>query len=408
MEGSVVRIVISGQTYYPATNGQAVFTVRLAEGLARAGHPVMVVVPSDHVTSYSIIRNGVRVEGLSAAPLGASYPDAYLALLPAARVHQLFDEFRPDVVHIQDHYPLSRRVMMEGRQRGLPVAGTNHFLPANIIHYINKIPWTRPVVEHLLWWTMIQAYDKVDVVTTPTRTAASILKAQGLGVPVFPISCGVDLSKFRPMPDLDRGAVRREFGLDVHKTLFIYLGRVDQEKRLDVLLDALALLSRSDIQLAIVGTGRYDAVMHERAGELGLLGQGRVVFTGRVTGEALPPLLNSADIFAMPSEAELQSIATLEAMATGLPVLAANANALPELVHSGVNGYLFTPGDPQDAARRMAQLADAPADWPAMGRASRAMVRRHSLTRTLRRYTDLYRGLTQRPWGGSRLFPHAQ
>lgn len=402
-----MRIIISGQTYFPAANGQAVFTVRLAEGLARAGHPVMVIVPSDHVTSYSTSRNGVRVEGLAAAPLGASYPDAYLALMPAARVRQLFDEFRPDVVHIQDHYPLSRRVMMEAHHRHLPVAGTNHFLPANIIHYINKLPWTRDLLERLLWWTMIEAYDQVDIVTTPTRTAANILRGKGLGVPVFPISCGVDLSKFRRLPSLHRDSVRAQFGLDPTKTLIMYLGRVDQEKKLNVLLEAFARTARMDLQLAVVGTGRYDEEIHELAEQLGLLADGRVVFTGRVAGEDLPRLLNAADIFAMPSEAELQSIATLEAMACGLPVLAADANALPELVTNGVNGYLFKPSDVDDAARRIIQLADVPESWAAMGRASRAKVRRHSLTMTLQRYLALYRNLVRHALYRPRLAPDA-
>jgi 1,2-diacylglycerol 3-alpha-glucosyltransferase len=390
-----VRIVISGQTYLPAANGQAVFTARLAEGLAQSGHAVMVVVPSDRVSSYSVVRNGVRVEGLAAAPLGASYPDAYLALMPAARVRQLFDEFKPDVVHIQDHYPLSRRVMMEAQHRHLPVAGTNHFLPANIIHYINKVPWTRDLVERLLWWTMIQAYEKVDVVTTPTRTAASILRGKGLDVPVFPISCGVDLSRFRPMLGLDRAGVRAAFGLDPASILIMFVGRVDQEKRVDLLLEAVSRLHRQDIQLAVVGTGRIDHEIHEMAGQLGLVSGRQVVFTGRVPGEDLPRLLNAADLFAMPSEAELQSIATLEAMACGLPVLAADASALPELVTTGVNGFLFKPGDVEDIERCISRFADAPETWPAMGRASRARVRRHSLTMTLQRYVALYRSLVQ-------------
>ena len=186
----------------------------------------------------------------------------------------------------------------------------------------------------------------------------------------------------------------------------MYVGRVDREKRLDVLLDAVAQLVRKDFQLAIVGTGRYDEEIHERARQLGLLSEGHVVFTGRVSGDALPSLLNAADFFAMPSEAELQSIATLEAMATGLPVLAADATALPELVENGVNGFLFMSGNVEDAARRIAQLADTPGAWPNMGRASRAKVRRHSLTMTLRRYMDLYRDLVQRALRTPRLAAH--
>jgi glycosyltransferase involved in cell wall biosynthesis len=74
-------------------------------------------------------------------------------------------------------------------------------------------------------------------------------------------------------------------------------------------------------------------------------------------------LFNCADVFVMPGEAELQSIATLEAMATGLPVLAANAKALPELVVPGVNGDLFEPGHPEDLARKMIRMTEIEIAW---------------------------------------------
>jgi len=95
----------------------------------------------------------------------------------------------------------------------------------------------------------------------------------------------------------------------------------------------------------------------------------------------------------MPSEAELLSIATLEAMACGRPVLAAAAMALPELVSDNVNGYLFQPGDPADAARCLALLADHPERWPEMGKASLEKVQQHSLDRGLAQYEELYRSV---------------
>jgi 1,2-diacylglycerol 3-alpha-glucosyltransferase len=92
----------------------------------------------------------------------------------------------------------------------------------------------------------------------------------------------------------------------------------------------------------------------------------------------------------MPSDAELQSIATLEAMATGRPILAANARALPELVQPGVNGYLFEHGDPENAARAIAKLVDQRDDWAAMGAASREIALPHNLANTIHRYEELY------------------
>ena len=89
----------------------------------------------------------------------------------------------------------------------------------------------------------------------------------------------------------------------------------------------------------------------------------QVRFTDFVPASDLPGLLNSVEYFAMPSEAELLSIASLEAMASGLPILAARARALPELVTDGLNGYLFNPGDAADAARCMEMLVDHPENW---------------------------------------------
>ena len=115
-----------------------------------------------------------------------------------------------------------------------------------------------------------------------------------------------------------------------------------------------------------------------------------VHFTGFVPNEDLPCLINSLDAFVMPSEAELLSIASLEAMACGRPILAANAVALPELITDGVNGYLFQPGDDADAVRCMEKLADHPELWAEMGAISIERAQPHGLEAILKRNEALY------------------
>jgi glycosyltransferase involved in cell wall biosynthesis len=166
------------------------------------------------------------------------------------------------------------------------------------------------------------------------------------------------------------------------------VGRVDREKALDVLIQAVADLDRADIQLAIAGQGSFLNDLQALSRRLAL-GR-RVVFTGYVSNDDLPLLLNSADVFVMPSRAELQSIATLEAMSSGLPVLAADARALPELVAPGVNGYLFEVGQVAKAAQGLAFLGDNRERWAAMGLASLSKAKPHSLANTIYRYADLY------------------
>ena len=147
-------------------------------------------------------------------------------------------------------------------------------------------------------------------------------------------------------------------------------------------------MNREDIQLVVAGKGAYRAQLIALTGELGL--SQKVHFTGFLPNEDLPSVLNSIDIFAMPSEAELLSISTLQAMGCSRPVLAADAVALPELVTEDLNGMLFKPGDVADAARCMQWFADHPQRWSAMGAASLAKVQAHSVENIVHQYESLY------------------
>jgi glycosyltransferase involved in cell wall biosynthesis len=387
-----MRIIIVTQTYSYG-NGQASFTIDLAENLVRQGHQVMVITPSERMKSYSIYQNEVRVEKVAALYMSILHPTIYITPFPAYRVKQLLREFQPDVVHIQDHYFVCNAAVNEARRLRVPLIGTNHFLPENLLPFFRKFPIIQSLFAIPLWKMMLSVFNKLDVAITPSKTATRILQDQQIRIPIRTISNGVDTNRFRPNPEIDRLEVRRKYSLDPQRTLFLYVGRLDGEKRLDTLLEAVSLLPGDNFQLAIVGRGLYRQSLEKQAQELGL--EERVVFVGFVKLEDLAALYNSADIFVMPSPEELQSIATLEAMACGKPILAANGRALPELVEPGVNGYLFQPNQPKDAARKLNQLMENPAKWPAMGQASFERSQEHSLQNTILHYEEQYRMATE-------------
>ena len=383
-----MRILIAGTTYYPAVNGQAIFTINLAEGLARHGHEVVMITHSMREKPYKIIRNGVKIFGVRSISLTRWNPGAYLSLFTGEPVRQVFRSFKPDVVHIQDHYPISWSIANLGRRYGVPVAGTNHFMPENLAPYMHGVSWFKPGFNWALWKWMLGLYNHLSVATAPSRTAAEIMRKNGLRTPVFPISCGVDQQRFRPMPDIDRQAMRQRYNLKADRDTLLFVGRVDGEKRIDLLLQALHMIDRDNIQLAIAGRGAAENTLKKLAQDLNL--GDRVQFTGYIPDADLPGLLNSIDVFAMPSEAELLSIASLEALSCGRPILAANAQALPELVDNGFNGYLFNPGDVRDAARVIRLIVSEKDRWPEMQAASLDKVRTHSLDYTLKRYEQVY------------------
>lgn len=385
-----MRVLIAGQAFFRRDNGQAVFTVNLAEGLAQAGHAVLVMAPSETGRAYRQRQPGLILQTVPALPLGYN---VNVTALTDRLVTRTLLEFNPDVVHLQDHYFLSRSVLRAARQHRLKVVGTNHFLPENLADNLPIPKWLYKLAQPWLWRTMLDVYQQLDGVTAPTQTAVAILKQQSLRVPIRAISCGVDRGRFHPRPTLDRAALRRKYGLAVDKVLLLYVGRVDREKRLDLMARALAQLDRTEVQFAIAGRGSYKNALKQLCQDLGLAE--RVVFTGFVPAEDLPLLLNSADIFVMPSHAELQSIATLEAMSSGLPVLAAHACALPELVTPGVNGYLFSADDADNAAQGLTALLNQRFRWAEMGQASLVKAAPHAQDRTIRAYADWYQQVCQ-------------
>jgi glycosyltransferase involved in cell wall biosynthesis len=383
-----MRILIAGSTYAPAMNGQAVFTTNLAEGLVKRGHKVLVVLDSLHRDASESVVNGVQIVELRSVSLNALHPGVYFSPFPGSEAKRLLEAFQPEIVHIQDHYPISRAIVHLACKHRLKIVGSNHFIPDNLAPYVPGLSKIKPVFNWVLWHWMLDVYKHVDVISAQSNAAVKLIQHQGLNMPILPVSCGIDLHLFHPDPMVDRHMVRERFGIDHQKKIFLFLGRIDGEKRIDVLIRAMQQLSRDDIQMVIAGHGKVEDPLRRMVASMHI--NQKVRFTGFISSEDVPGLMNSVDVFVMPSEAELLSISTLEAMACGRPVLLANALALPELVRDGENGYLFKPGDVRDLGRHINALADHPERWESMGRISREIAQAHSLEDTIQKFELIY------------------
>jgi glycosyltransferase involved in cell wall biosynthesis len=351
----------------------------------------MVTAGSERGHPYHGNINGVQLEAVRALSLKMIHPDSYVPIFPSLSAGRILDLFQPDIVHIQDHYPLSRAMVFAARRRGLKIVGTNHFMPDNLAAYVPLVSKIKPFYNWVLWHWMREVYDRLDAVAGPSQTAVNMLKGVGLKPYALPISCGVNTNLFRPISPVDRKAWRASYGIDPNKTIFFFVGRVDREKCLDVIIRAVQLLNREDIHFVIAGTGAAKDSLMELMKNLGL--QEKVRFTGFIPNSDLPSVLNSIDVFTMPGVAELLSIASLQAMACARPMLVADAVALPELVTENSNGLLFRPGDVDDAARCMTFLADNPERWALMGAASLERVKTHRLENIVHSYEDLYKAV---------------
>ena len=388
-----MKIAIVTQNYNLGVNGSSIFSENLAEGLAHDGNQVVVISPSNKLHPYEAKKNEVEVIELPALPLAPFYQDIQVTLFPGARIFEIFRQFHPDVVHIMDHYPLCRSAVTQAERLDIPMIATNNFLPDNIILNVGLFRRYHEGVQRYLWNMVFNVFEHTSLVTTPSRAGVEILGRQGLKIPAVSVSCGVDFNRFFRDTSVDVPGIRRKFGLDPDRKLFIFVGRMEQEKRLQLLLKAVQTAAREDIQLAVCGRGMYKNAYEKLAKQLGL--DDKAVFTGYVPGAILPRLLNAADFFVMPGDTELQSIATMEAMACGLPVLAANARALPELVKHLENGYLFSPGNVSDAAAGINWLADQFDTWDKLSAASLRIVKPHQIESTITRFEELYRKVVE-------------
>lgn len=384
-----LRILIGSDTYHPDVNGAAYFAYRLATGLAARGHDVHVVCPSAHGPVSTGCEDGVTVHRLRSMPTGV-HPTFRVSLPPWTRaVDGVLRDAAPDVVHVQGHFPVGRALLRAAHRQRVPVVATNHFMPENLVAFAHIPAMARRIVCDLAWRDFARAFNLADRITTPTPIAAELIRDKGLRHPVRPISCGVDLARF----DINdpAGHTAGPFGIPDRPTL-LFVGRLDQEKHLDELVSALPLIRRRiDAQVVFVGSGSQHARLSALAARLGVVEH--VHFSGFVSDEQLPSAYAAGDVFVMPGVAELQSLATLEAMASGLPVIAADAMALPHLVRPGHNGYLYRPGDIEALARHAEELLSSSAERRRMGLASREIARAHDATNTLKQFEELYASL---------------
>ncbi len=313
-------------------------------------------------------------------------------LIVRRTLEKVIKEFGPEVIHIQGHFFICANVAIIGRKFGIPVVGTNHFMPDNLTPYLHLPDRLDNLVHKLAWMHFRSVFNKLDFATSPTKAAGDILKSVGFKKEVRPVTNGVDLKMFNAK---NNGDYLKERYKVPQKDVLLFVGRLDHEKNIDWIIEALSIaLKKVDIHFVIAGGGSQEENLKNLVGLLGL--EKHVTFTGVITDQDLPYIYGTADCFVMAATAELQSLATMEAMASGLPVIAANARALPELVVEGKNGYLFEPGDTKQLADIVVRIFENPALREEMGKSSLKLIRKHDINKSVGEFEEIYRSLQKK------------
>jgi D-inositol-3-phosphate glycosyltransferase len=298
---------------------------------------------------------------------------------------------RPMLLHVQ--HPLERclyaRAVLHFERWRLPLVVTAHSLFGE--HSDEAI--------HTLMAPNLRAADHVIAVSDHIADQAISLGVAPDRISV--IRSGVDLDHFRPR---DRALARVALGISEQMPLVLFVGNLEPRKQVDVLLRAIAHVRDNvpGLVALIVGSGESAGVQDQTvrlvrlSEELGL--DGVVQFVGRVADEHLLDMYAAADVFALPSSSEAQGIAALEAMASGLPVVASAVGGLLGTIDDGQTGCLVPPGDVTSLASRIRELLQDRARRATMAAAARLKVERDfSWQRAVAATIEVYRHVLANP-----------
>ena len=410
-----MKIVIATAVYYPMINGVAVFSHNLAVGLAKRGNEVMVICPSQTGRNYTRTIDGVKTvylrsvdakvypDQIHSVPekkkfLGVKFPHVIyrhglrVSVFPQREVKKAMDEFRPDVVHVQVSDPIGLSVVWYARKHNIPVVTTEHNQP-DVFTDPLKVPGVmKKPVNYLLTSYFRNRQSKSDFVTMPTEQAIKDLiwsRGKGFPVPVAAVSNGVDLSCFKP--GKAPAEIYKKYDVPDNRPVVLYVGRVDPEKKLGVVMDAFneARKKVPTALLVVVGDGVDKMRLMQKVEKMGLSEDVR--FLGKVLPPDLYELYKIGDVFATASEIETQGIVLIEAAACGLPLIAVDKGAVSEVCITDENGYLCKPGNVDEISTAMVKILSDAKLRKEFSENSIKIAHEHDFEKTLDKFENIYR-----------------
>ncbi|MGH7427083.1 MAG: glycosyltransferase family 4 protein, partial [Candidatus Methylomirabilaceae bacterium] len=320
-----------------------------------AGHSAAVVAP--RYPGQSDDGEGtdeLRIRSLPFPP----YPSIRLSMPAHRGVSRFLDGFRPDLIHVATEGPLGVVGRRYALRHGLPLVTSFHTdFPKYARHY--GTPWLEPLV-----WRWLQRFHRpARLIHTPGEAVWNELRRRGLERAVI-WGRGVDIDHFRPYRR-DIGWRRWLAGGD-DTVVVLHVGRLAPEKNLDVLVDAWTRAH------AVLGHRATFVIAGEGPATRSVISRLRFVRQmGFLDREALARLYASADLCVLPSSTETCGLVALEAMASGLPVVAADAGGLRESVRPNLNGLLVPPHDAQGFCDAIVDLTRDAARRRTLARAAR-------------------------------------
>lgn len=393
-----MRILLATESYRsssgkPFSSGVAVFVDRLANYLAQNNHKVLIITPSPEFFEKSVLEkktsDNLSVEYLPSWPNPFRSNSRIVAPLGLTAIKGVVIKFRPDIIHLQDPAEIGVTVLHAAKKLKIPVVITSHSYLEFASSYLRFLGPLDKFVEKMVLDHIVRVYNDCDAVTAPTSVLGKTIKKWGVLPKIYTVSSGVELDKFCP-GSVDSGVLEK-YGISENKRVILYVGRLDKDKSLETVLKAapLILTERRDSHFLFVGDGSSKEEYMELGKSLGL--SKNISWAGYVSHDSkdLPEIYRSADVFVMPS-IESYGIAALEAMASGVPVVAANAGGLKEIMKNGSSGRLFKFGNHKSLSKAVVAVLEDKEKASQYRKKGIAAASEHDLPNSLKRMVKVY------------------
>ena len=320
-----LRIAVVTETWPPEINGVAITLSRLVRGLCQRNHEIQLIRPRQG--KHEAPHNGSEVNELLLRGLPIPhYPQLKMGLPSKSALVRAWTLKRPDLVHIATEGPLGWSALQAARRLRLPV--TSDF--RTNFHSYSKhygMAWlSKPIMAYLR-----KFHNHTACTMVPTQLLKTELNKQGFAN-LRVVARGVDTAVFSPAHR--SSALRAQWQADNDTLVLLSAGRLAAEKNLELVIKTYQALQQTGakVRLVVAGDGPYQNEFKRRCPD--------AVFLGMCKHETLASVYASADVFLFPSLTETFGNVTLEALASGTPVLAFDCAAASDLVHTGHNGWL--------------------------------------------------------------------
>ncbi|MBP3978161.1 GDSL-type esterase/lipase family protein [Microbacterium sp. BLY] len=348
-----MRVAIVTESFLPHMNGVTGSVMQILRHLERRGHEACVLAPA--ATGIPAELHGARVAAIPSVAL-PGYRDVRVGAATTRRIGAELDGFRPDVVHLASPFALGWRGLLASERVGVATVAAYQTDVAAYTERYRIAAATGIAHAHIA-----RLHRRATLTLAPSTASAGQLARLGIDR-IRSWGRGVDAERFHPSRRSE--ALREEWGAEV---VIGYIGRLAPEKQVE---DLAALHDLPGTRLVIVGDGPRRARLQE------LLPH--ALFLGRLDGDALAAALASFDVFVHPGESETFGQTLQEAHASGVPVVATGRGGPLDLVRTGVDGWLYRPGDLDDLRRRVGDLVGDGDRRRAFGQAGWAAVQERS------------------------------